>query len=41
VLLTGQPGIEVSSVLTLMGRAFNEMGDHKSAARCFAGQRPE
>jgi tetratricopeptide (TPR) repeat protein len=40
-LLLNQDKVTRSSALQLMGRAFEQRGDHRQAARCFAGQTPE
>jgi tetratricopeptide (TPR) repeat protein len=41
LVLQAQPAADVTSTLKLMGRAFDQLGDYRQAARCFAGQLPE
>jgi hypothetical protein len=35
-----QPGPDPSVVLKVMGKAYEVLGDHQQAARCYAGQVP-
>jgi tetratricopeptide (TPR) repeat protein len=39
-VLEEHPSADVSNTLKLMGRAFDQLGDHRQAARCFAGRMP-
>jgi hypothetical protein len=41
--LLGETGAEGQrgAVLELMGRAYEQLGDHRKAARCFAGLAPD
>ena len=39
-LLKQQHQADVPAVLKLMGQAFEQLGNHRQAARCYAGQLP-
>ena len=41
LLLAAADTVEPASVLQLMGRAYQQLGDNARAARCFAGQMPD